>query len=309
MNTSSSLSANLHSYYEKKLLETLEPRLQLFKLGKKQKLPTGNGKQVKWLRYAKVSSSTTPLTEGVAPSDINMSTSNVTADIAQYGQFTKISDLLSDTAIDPVLENAAERFARAAAETVEDLIIAELDAEAAIQRVNNAGSDAALTAGDLLNHSELLEAVISQKIAYIGPHEMGNYMAVIHPACQFDLLNEQAIGSWVDVNKYVQGQQAKILNGEFGMMYGIRFLVSDKMTSIASTVSVKRNYVIGEEAFGVVELGGKSIEMIIKDHKSGGVANPLNQFATVGYKIHGFKAKYLEASSKRVVQIRSAASL
>lgn len=309
--TMSSNSANLHLYYEKKLLSTLEPRLQLYKLGKKQKLPKGNGKQVKWLRYTKVSSSTSALTEGTAPSEISLTTANVTADIAQYGQFAKISDLLSDTAIDPVLENCSERFGRAAAETVEDLIVAELDSASAVQYVNNRGAVNSLLAGDILNHSELLEAMIVQKQAYIGPHEMGNYMGVIHAACQFDLLNETAVGSWVDVNKYVGSEQGKILRGEFGQLYGMRLLVSDKMSAAnnSGSISIKNNYVIGEEAFGVVELDGDSIKMIIKDHKSGGVANPLEQFATVGYKIHGFKAKYLDASSSRVRLIKSSASI
>lgn len=312
VSTTSTNSSNLWLYYEKKLLGTLEPRLQLYKLGKKQKLPLGYGKQVKWLRYAKIASSTSALTEGTAPSEISFTTSNVTADVAQYGQFCKVSDLLSDTAIDPVLQNLAERFGRAAAETVEDLIVAELDASGNIQYVNNRANSNAIVAGDILNHSELLEAVITQKIAYIGPHEMGNYMAVIHPACQYDLLNETAVGSWVDVNKYSGADsQGKIIRGEFGQLYGMRLLVSDKMTAAdnGSSISVKNNYVIGEEAFGVVELDGDSIQMIMKPHDSGGVANPLNQFATCGYKIHGFKAKYLEASSKRVQIIRSSASI
>lgn len=307
--TMSSNSANLHVYYEKKLLSTLEPRLQLYKLGKKQKLPKGNGKQVKWLRYSKVSSSTSALTEGTAPSEISLTTANVTADVAQYGQFCKISDMLSDTAIDPILQNASERFGRAASETVEDLIVAELDSAGSVQYVNNRGAVNSLVAGDILNHSELLEARIVQQQDYIGPHEMGSYMAVIHPACQFDLLNESASGSWLDVNKYAE--PGKILKGEFGQLYGMRLLVSDKMTAATNSgsVSIKNNYLIGEEAFGVVELDGDSIKMIIKDHKSGGVANPLEQFATVGYKIHGFKAKYLDASSKRVRIIKSAASI
>lgn len=312
VSTTSTNSSNLHLYYEKKLLSTLEPRLQLFKMGKKQRLPKGNGKQVKWLRYSKISSSTSALTEGTAPSEISFTTANVTSTVAQYGQFSKVSDLLSDTAIDPVLQNLSERFGRAAAETIEDLIVAELDASGFVQRVNNRANDDAIVAGDILNHSELLEAVISQKIAYIGPHEMGAYMAVLHPSCQFDILNETATGSWVDVNKYAGPEsQGKILRGEFGQLYGMRMLVSDKMTAAAnmSSVSVKKNYVIGEEAFGVVELDGDSIEMIIKDHKSGGVSNPLEQFATVGYKIHGFAAKYLDASSKRVVILKSSASI
>lgn len=312
VSTTTSNSANLHLYYEKKLLSTLEPRLQLFKLGKKQRLPKGNGKQVKWLRYTKISSSTSALTEGTAPSEISFTTANVTSTVAQYGQFSKVSDLLSDTAIDPVLQNLSERFGRAAAETIEDLIVAELDASGFVQRVNNRADDDSIVAGDILNHSELLEAVISQKVAYIGPHEMGSYMAVLHPSCQFDILNETATGSWVDVNKYAgMESQGKILRGEFGQLYGMRMLVSDKMTAAAnmSSISVKKNYVIGEEAFGVVELDGDSIEMIIKPHDSGGVSNPLNQFATVGYKIHGFAAKYLDASSKRVVVLKSSASI
>jgi N4-gp56 family major capsid protein len=311
--TTSTNAANLHVYYEKKLLSTLEPRLVLFNLGKKQRLPKGNGKQVKWLRYSRIESSLTPLTEGTAPSEISFTTANVTADVQQFGQFVKISDMLSDTAIDPVLENVMERLGRAAATTIEDLIVAELDAQAAIQRVNNRANDDAIVAGDVLNHKELIEAMISQKADFIGPHESGSYVAVIHPSNQFDLLVDTQTGSWLDINKFVSPAQEKLMNGEFGRLYGARLLVSDRMTDAdnagAPVVNVKKNYMIGEEAFGVVELDGRSLEMIMKDHKSGGVSNPLNQFATTGYKIHGFKAKYLDSSSKRAIQIRAASAL
>lgn len=312
--TTSTNSANLYLYYEKKLLSTLQPRLQLFKLGKKQKLPKGFGKQVKWLRYTKIGSSTTALTEGTAPSEIAFTTANVTANVAQYGQFSKVSDLLSDVAIDPVLENLSELFGRAAAETVEDLIVAELDAQAAVRFANGRANNGAIIATDVMTHKELINASIQQKIAYIGPHEMGSYMAVIHPASQYDLLADSQAGSWYDLNKFNPGDQAqeKILKGEFGMLYGCRLLVSDKMTTTtdgSGGINVRSNYVIGEEAYGVVELNGSSINMIVKDNKSGGVANPLEQYSTVGYKIHGFAAKYLDASSKRVISIHAASVL
>lgn len=316
VSTTSTNSANLYLYYEKKLLSTLQPRLQLFKLGKKQKLPKGFGKQVKWLRYTKIASNLSALSEGIAPSEIPFTTANVTADVVQYGQFSKVSDLLSDIAIDPVLENLSELFGRAAAETVEDLIIAELDAQAAIQYEGGVANDNAITTANVLNHKDLIRAMISQKVAYIGPHEMGNYMAVIHPSCQFDLLSDAQTGAWFSMNKYVAGSDGheKLLRGEFGQLYGARLLVSDKMTAAnngasPTPVSVKKSYMIGEEAFGVVELNGSSIEMIVKDNKSGGVANPLEQFSTVGYKIHGFAAKYLDSGSKRVIQIHSASAL
>ena len=311
--STSSNAQNLHLYYEKKLLETLEPRLVLYQLGKKQSLPKGNGKQVKWLRYSAIAESTSALTEGVPPSELSVPTSNVTADIAQYGQFSKVTDLLADTAIDPVVENLSERFGRAAAKTVEKLIVNELDAQAAVQRVNNRAADVNIVAGDVLNHKELIEAMIRMKADYIEEHESGSFVSVLHPLAEYDLMIDSQSGSWLDINKYDNSSEPR-MNGEIGKMYGMRFLVSDKMTTQTDagdggTVDVISSYVIGSEAFGVVELGGKSIKMIRKSLGSAGAADPLDQYSTVGYKIHGFVAKYLEASSKRVIRIKSSSAL
>jgi N4-gp56 family major capsid protein len=310
--STSSNSANLHLYYEKKLLETLEPRLVLYQLGMKQKLPKGNGKQVKWLRYSAIAESTSALTEGTPPSELSVSTANVTATVSQYGQFSKVTDLLSDTAIDPVVENLAERFGRAAAKTVEKLIVNELDSNAFVQRVNNRANDAAIVAGDVLNHKELIEAMIRMKADYIEAHEKGEYISVLHPLAEYDLTVDTQSGSWLDIRKYTDNKD--ILKGEIGRMYGMRFLVSDKMTTeedagASSTVDVISNYVIGAEAFGVVELNGQAIKMIRKSLGSAGAADPLDQYSTVGYKIHGFVPKFLDASSKRVIRIKSSSAL
>lgn len=313
ISTTTSNAANLHLYYEKKLLSTLEPRLVLMPLGKKQRLPKGNGKQVKWLRYSTIPGSTVALsTEGVPPSDTSFTTSNVTADIQQYGQYAKVSDLLSDTAIDPVLENLSERFGIAASKTIEELIVSELANNCANQNVNNAANFAGITSSDKINHKELIEAMIRQKADYIGPHESGQYVVVLHPNAEYDLMIDPQAGSWLDIQKGVDNKP--LLNGEVARMYGMRFLVSDKMLSSAPAVHggtelVVQSFVIGEEAFGVVELNGDSMKMFVKRHGSAGANDPLDQFATVGYKIHGFAAKYLDAGSKRVIAINSASGL
>lgn len=313
MATSTTLTnaQNLHLYYEKKLLSTLEPRLVLMPLGKKQRLPKGNGKQVKWLRYSSIAGSTSPLTEGTPPAEISFSASNVTANVVQYGQFAKVSDLLSDTAIDPVLENLSERFGIAASKTIEELIVSELANNCANQNVNNRANFAAIQAGDVISHKELIEAMIRQKADFIGPHESGMYLAVLHPRAEYDLLVDSQAGSWLDIHKGVDNKP--LLNGEVARMYGMKFLVSDKMLTSVGTgaggIDVVQSFVIGEEAFGVVELNGDSMKMFIKRHGSAGANDPLDQFATVGYKIHGFAAKYLDAGSKRVIAINSATGL
>ena len=310
--TISTNAQNLHLYYEKKLLSTLEPRLVLQPLGKKQKLPKGLGDTVKWLRYAAISASVTPITEGTAPAEIGFTTSNVTAQVLQYGQYAKISDLLSDVAIDPVLSNLSERFGIAAAKTIEQLIVNEVDAQSSTQFVGVASSNATISVGMVLNHKELVEAMIRQKAAFIGPHESGSYVAVLHPNAEYDIMTDVQAGSMLDLRKYTDPKQ--VLNGEIGKMYGMRFLVSDKMSIYAGAGAtgndvINAAYVIGEEAFGVVELDGNSVKMINKKHGSGGTSDPLDQIATVGYKIHGFAAKYLDNASKRVIKIRAASSL
>jgi len=312
ISTTTSNAANLHLYYEKKLLSTLEPRLVLMPLGKKQRLPKGNGKQVKWLRYSTIPGSTVALsTEGVPPSDTSFTTSNVTADIQQYGQFAKVSDLLSDTAIDPVLENLSERFGIAASKTIEELIVSELANNCANQNVNNRANFAAIQAGDVINHKELIEAMIRQKADLIGPHESGQYVVVLHPRAEYDLMVYDQAGGWLDINKNVDNKP--LLNGEVARMYGMRFLVSDKMLTSVGTgaggIDVHQSFVIGEEAFGVVELNGDAMKMFVKRHGSAGANDPLDQFATVGYKIHGFAAKYLAAGSKRVIAINGASGI
>jgi len=313
---------NLHLYYEKKLLSTLEPRLVLQPLGKKQRLPKGSGKEVKWLRYdavgtgnvinaasAVITSAGSELTEGTLPDAVSFKTSNVSATIKQYGQYTRVSDLLSDTAIDPVIDNLAERFGIAASKTIEELIVDELRNNAASQFSGSAASPGAVTAA--LSHLDLIRAMINQKADYIGPHESGEYVAVLHPRSEYDLLVDTNSGSFLDINKYTD--KRPLMNGEIGRMYGMRFLVSDKMpTQVgqgASSKDICSSFVVGEEAFGVVELNSDAMKMIIKKHGSAGGVDPLDQYATVGYKIHGFVAKYLDASSKRVVRILAASGL
>lgn len=308
-------SSNLHLYYSKVWLDVLQPRLALYPLGQKTNLPKGNGKQVKWLRYTRVAGNTTALAEGVTPAESSFTTQNVTATIAQYGDYHKISDLLDMTAIDPVVEQLMELDGEAAAQTIEDLIISELDTNAAIQRVNRRANDNAILAGDTPTMKEFIRAMLTQKQNLVPKHKMGAYMVVLHPSHEYDIIVEQNIGGWLDVNQYSLSDQKNVQAAEVGKAYGMRFLSSDRMTSAANAtpITVAKSYVIGQNPFGVVNLEGKNFELIMKDRKSGGVANPLELFSTVGYKLQGFAAKYLGGSSNgtadRVTQLRGASAI
>ena len=309
--TTATNPANLARYYERKLLSVLEPNLVLAKFGKETKIPKGEGKLVRWTRYAKHNPSLTPLTECTNPAEVSIPSSQVEAIVDQYGEYAKVSDLLSFTALDPVLSSLSERFGRAAADLIEQLIVAELDAEGFEQLVANAANVDAITQTDVLEHQEIIEAMVRQQQDFIQPHESGKYVACLNTAAKFDIMSDTQAGSWSDINKFVAGAQDKIIRGQFGEMYGARLTSSDRMSSAANagSVQVRNNYVIGEEAFGTVSLASRSVvEMIMKDERSGGISNPLNMCATVGYKLKGYKVKYLDSGSKRVTIIKAASA-
>lgn len=314
--TTTSNSSNLHVYYSKQWLDVLHPRLVLYQFGEKTKLPKGQGKQVKWLRYSRIDGNSNALAEGVTPNATAITTQNVTATAAQYGEFVRVSDFFEMTAIDPVVENVTELLGEAASETIEDLIVSELDASGTIQRVNDAGSNGAITSADVLVMKELIEAMLTLKVAKVPAHKLGKYLAVLSPSCEYDMMVEKNQGGWLDLGQFSLRDEKKLKTGELGEAYGLKFFSSDKMTSTADgagSISVHQNYVMGQRPFGCVELDAKNIQMIIKDKSSGGVSNPLELFSTVGYKIPGFAVKYLGGSSngtaERLIQVRAASAL
>lgn len=315
MNTTSNSTANMYLYYSKVWLDVLQPRLCLYQFAEKTKLPLNTGKQVKWLRYNRVNGTTTPLTEGVTPSETQITAQNVTATAQQYGEYSKVSDFFEMTAIDPVLKNHAELLGEAASQVVEDLIVAELDASGSIQRVNDRATDNDILATDVLVMKELIEAKLTLKKNLVPAHKIGKYIAVISPSSEYDLQVEKNTGGWLDINQFALRDKEKISVGELGEAYGLKFFASDRMTSAAnsSSIPVYKNYVMGSRPFGVVELNAKNVQMIIKNSDSGGVSNPLELFSTVGYKIPGFVAKYLGGSSngtaERLIQVRAASAL
>lgn len=289
--------AMLWEYYNRNLLETLYKKLQFYPLGEKTNMPETYGTQAKWLRYQRLNSATTPLTQGVPPSETSINTFNVTATINQYGAFIRYSDLLKATAIDRI-EGANKVLAEQGAETIDTVIINELDGSTIPnQFANNKPNLANTGATDVMTAKEILKAVVTLKKNLVGPHTGSDYVSVIHSACTGDVQNDTNIGSWVDLNKYIEPSKMRPFTGEMGKVYGCRVLESQNISSTtAGTLggaTVYANYVLGSQCFGVVLLNGKSVEQFVKETGSAGSLDPINQVGTIGWKAKGFAAKYL----------------
>ena len=186
VNTTSTLTANIKLYYDKMLLDNLYPQLRFYQASSKKSLPTREGKSVVWTRYKKMAKGG-QLTEGVVPTESMLSSDNISATLKQFGDFVKVSDLLSLTAIDPVIESATKELSEAAALTIDSEIRDVLDANTNVRRVNGKALSA-MVATDVLSGAEVRNAVRILKAKDVKPHTGGDFLGIVHPNCSYDLL-------------------------------------------------------------------------------------------------------------------------
>jgi N4-gp56 family major capsid protein len=76
------------------------------RFGQVRPIKTRSGNQIKFRRYESLPPATTALTEGVTPAGNSLTVTDVTATLAQYGDFLTVSDMVDLTNQDPVLTEA-----------------------------------------------------------------------------------------------------------------------------------------------------------------------------------------------------------
>ena len=76
---SSGLTAEMKTYYEKRLLDQAEPALVHNQFGDPYPIPANGGKTIEFRKYDSLPKATTPLTEGVTPNGQALKVSTITA--------------------------------------------------------------------------------------------------------------------------------------------------------------------------------------------------------------------------------------
>src|SRR3990167_8473115 len=112
----SDLTNTVKTYYDRMLLETLDPETKLYQFAVKKPLPKGEGNAVQWNRPRRLGFGQ-KLTVGIKPSANELSTVRVSAIVEVYGGYALVEDLVSATAIVDPLEIATQELAKQAAET------------------------------------------------------------------------------------------------------------------------------------------------------------------------------------------------
>lgn len=292
--TSGGLSTYLMTYLEKVFLTRLESKLLLAQFGKKFKLRKGQGSSMNWRRWSNLAAATTALSEGVSPNGTALTLNSVTVTLAQYGDFVTVTDFLSMTAVNDVMKEAVDLLSYGGALTIDQIIRNALDANFTIQfadAANNATEAAVATGLDQFGSVEVRAAVEALRNADAPEYDDGMYVGVIHPFAEGNLIAESAAGTGMEALKHTDATPT--IKGLIGSIYGVKLYRSSNIRAV--TADVYRNLIFGKDAYGVVDIEGGALDMIIHPTGSAGSEDPLNQRATVGYKVT-FASAVLQAA-------------
>ena len=297
--TASTLSGLMAIYYDKVFLDRAE-LMVVYDYGSQRKtMPKNSGKTVYFNRFSPLTVATTALAEAI-PSSVAMSSTVVSATVAEYGNYTSVSTLFDLTSIDTNLKEHVEVMGQNAGETIDTLIAKELSGSATAQIVSGKDLTAVATT-DTLTGAEIRKSVRTLKTNKAKPFDNGMYRAIVPVYAAYDLRGNS---DWLNANTYVNTTLYK--NGKIGSLHGVDMIETNNQVTQASTVTIYHTFVFGKNAYGMINLTGQEGSRIyVKKPGPTTTADPLDMFSTVGWKAM-FVAKVL--NEDWIIQIETGAT-
>lgn len=305
-----SLSAEMKTFYEKRLLDQAEPLLVHNQFGDKYPIPANNGKKIEFRKYSALPKALTALTEGVTPAGNSLTVTTVEGTVKQYGDWIQLSDMLQMTAIDNNVVQATKLLSSQAGRTL-DTVTREVlaggtnviyapkvvdGAETEVLSRSTLTPECVLTPFVVMRAAATLEAMNTPKID-------GSYVLIIHPYCRETL---QESPGWVDVVKYKEGNNT--FSGEIGKIGDVRVVTTSEAKVINDSTcpvvesttyySVFTSLLLGANAYGVTMLENGGLQHIVKQLGYG--EDPLNQRSSCGWKATSAAVRLCEEYMVRI---------
>lgn len=292
MTSSSGLSAGMQTYYNRQLLEVMEPLLVHLQFGVEYRMPPNSGLSMNLRKVLPVETNTTPLTEGNPGEGKMLAETEVLMMIEQYGDHALFTDKLNLSHLDMNILNKTKLFGDAGARSIDAVVRDELATCANVIYAGGKTSRSALTTADKMTSDLLLDAakiLKKNKARRFG----SDYVAIIGPDVWRDFWDDDR---FTKVTQYQDRE--KVYSGEVGRIGGVRLVESTEAKifedSGSSGIDVASVIVLGEGAYGYTTWKGANPRVIVKPAGSAGTGDPLDQISSVGWKMDGFGVKLIQ---------------
>lgn len=295
LTTRTEIPEEVNSWYNKVLLDRATPSLLHNRFAQVKDLPRNAGTStIKFRRYGVLAAATTPLSEGVTPAGKQLSTTELTAEVLQYGDYITVTDIVDMQSYDPVLTGVAEDvLGDQVGLTLDTLCRDIITATTTRQYASTAIDRATVGAAMKLNRAEVKEMVrtlrgnnakpvmrmINPSTGYNTSPVGKSFIGIIDEDTLYDL--DDATG-WIPVEKYPN--KANVMDDEVGSVGNVRFLMTTEGKTYGGTLvtTVHATLIFGTRAYAQTRISGEALKNIVKPLGAG--EDPLNQRATSGWK-------------------------
>lgn len=292
-----------------RLLTRGQTRLILERFGQMDPQPKNKTKTRKWRRYESLPLATSPLAEGIPPEGSQLSSTDVTATLEFYGDWTPITNIVVDLHEDPVLMEAEKLLAEQIANTVETLRWNVLKAGTNVFYANVAANRAAVNSpplrGDFrrivryFNRHDakpVTEIIKASPLISTEPVE-ASFIAFAHTDLESDI---RGIPGFVPVVQY--SASVKAYEHEIGKVENVRILTSRLFSPWLAAGTAGTDYlssgdtpasslacdvypivVIAQDAYGIVPLQGMNAVKPAVVNPKPTHGNPLGQLGFVSW--------------------------
>jgi N4-gp56 family major capsid protein len=310
-NTQTSLSDAVKTQYERRLLTRALPRLIHGRWGLKARLNKTGSYELR--KYGALSAVTSALSEGATPAEQSaISLSLVTITPQFYGAWLGYTDEIEMTAFDPLVSEFSSILGEQAGLSADTLIRNTITDGATKDYAGSATSRATVDApAHNLTYADFIKQVAELEAANAMPVDGDDFVCIMHPFTWATLMQDPTF-----VNLFIEAGESNDMNplrsGYVGRILRCKIFVSSNSREYAdegvgSTTDVYSMLFIAREAYGCVGIGSitpnlgvdsapnkslnmtgqnvKPVEVLVKQLGSAGADDPLNQRATVGWKM------------------------
>jgi N4-gp56 family major capsid protein len=301
------ISPRTNVYAERQMLKHAKPVMVLERLGLTKPMPKNKGDTIKFRRPRIFTAATTPLLEGVTPTETQFSYEDVSTTLRQYGQVVVVTDKIEDLHEDPVINDASVQAGENIGRTIEALNYGVIRAGTSVYYANGTVRTDVNTPISLSKQRAVLrslKALKAQKITRsLSPSsDYGTraveaaYVAVAHTDVESDIRN---MPGFKVVAEY--GTRSPISDYEIGSVEDVRYLLSPDLNPFLDAGGAKGTMVstggtsadvypivyFGQDAWATIALRGQgavSPSIIPVGQKT--KDDPLGQRGYIGWKTY-----------------------
>jgi len=297
------ISPRTAAYAAKDMLIRAVPYLVFEKFGQSRPLPKKKSKVQIFRRYEALDTTPAALTEGTTPAAKQLTKTDVSCTLVQYGDLVTITDVIMDTHEDNVLSEATDVLGEQAAQLIEITRFNVLKAGTSVEYANgSARSDVNTALTRALqrkcirtlkrNNAKLITKIVRSTAAYETANVAPAYVGIIHPDCESDIRD---MTGFVPAEKY--GTITPWEN-EIGKVEDVRYVSStiieswadagDTHGTMISTTGTDADVYpviyLARDAYGIVPLKGQNALTPMVTNPKPTDSDPLAQRGHVAWK-------------------------